>query len=274
MSLRRAMMYSLGVTASPYHPYVAAFLAANPGVTNVAEKVALNQYCLDLIGFGLIDGTTISNSIIKVLYPNRGGTATTCKYNFMNPADTDGAFRATYFGGNTFSINGRQPDGISGYLDSHFIPNTSASINGFSFFLYSRTNDTSGTQISGCSDSFTPIVQVNMCGANIYVGGNVGSGYIIYTATPSTRTIIGRRSANNNMEGLRDSVSLGTNTGTEVGVPSFAFTFSGRNDSGVVGGYASHEHAVEGLALGMTHQNALDFTTATDAFVLALGINV
>ena len=74
-----------------YTARTTAFLAAT-GITDTTIANALNAMDLALIAAGL-------DTKMYALYPIVGGTATTHKYNFMNPADTDAAFRLTFSGG-------------------------------------------------------------------------------------------------------------------------------------------------------------------------------
>jgi hypothetical protein len=76
---------------------------------------------------------------MHAIYPFVGGTSTTHKYNLKNPADTDAAFRLTFFGGLTHSTNGITGNALNGYALTHLNAATTILNNG-AIGVYSRTN--------------------------------------------------------------------------------------------------------------------------------------
>ncbi len=101
----------------------------------VQPQVLLNN----MNGWGLVDKQ-------KALYPfvSDGyieSRATQHKYNLMNPADTDAAFRLTFAGGITHNSTGVTGNGSTGYGDTHYNTNTESPPQGdFGISIYSRTN--------------------------------------------------------------------------------------------------------------------------------------
>jgi hypothetical protein len=63
------------------------------------------------------------------VYPFVGGTATTHKYNLVDPQDTDAAFRLTFVGGITHNSNGITSNGSTGYANTHINASTDLSLN-------------------------------------------------------------------------------------------------------------------------------------------------
>lgn len=127
-----------------------AFIAAT-GISDTTIVNALNTMDLSLIANGF-------DSKLEALYPLVGGTATTHKYNFMNAADTDAAYRIGWSGGITHNSNGITGNGSTGYGDTFFNPSTDGVIyqrNSASFGFYCRNNtaglmcDFGGGDISG-----------------------------------------------------------------------------------------------------------------------------
>jgi hypothetical protein len=76
----------------------AAFIAAS-GVTGSAIITALNNLQTDLDLYGL-------TSKMLALYPLVGGTISTAKWNFMNPVDSDAAYRLEVVGNVNVAANG------------------------------------------------------------------------------------------------------------------------------------------------------------------------
>lgn len=98
-----------------------AFLAAT-GITDTTITNALNTMDLALIANGL-------DTKMQALYPFVGGTATTHKFNFMNPADTDAAFRIVWSGGITHSATGVLFNGLTGFGDTNINASTDLTLN-------------------------------------------------------------------------------------------------------------------------------------------------
>jgi hypothetical protein len=76
----------------------AQFIAAS-GVTGSAIITALNNLETDLNTYGL-------TSKMLALYPLVGGTISTVKWNFMNPVDSDAAYRLEVVGNVNIAANG------------------------------------------------------------------------------------------------------------------------------------------------------------------------
>jgi hypothetical protein len=97
----------------------------------------------------------IANSITPyAFYPMKGASATAQKWNFMNTADTDAAFRLTFHGGITHGARSIQGDG-SGYANTHFIPSAHSSLDSLSIFSFSNTNSSAYVWDMGAFDSGT-----------------------------------------------------------------------------------------------------------------------
>jgi hypothetical protein len=97
-----------------------AFLTAT-GITDATIISALNAMDTSLISAGLLPSGTGAGKIIA-LYPFVGGTASTHKFNFVDPADTDAAFRLVFNGGFTHSSSGCQPNGTNGWANTFLTP--------------------------------------------------------------------------------------------------------------------------------------------------------
>jgi hypothetical protein len=111
-------------------PDAQAFITA-AGITDPTQQSAINTLVLDLK----------SNNIwtkMDAIYPMVGGTATTHKFNLKNPADTNAAFRLSFFGGVTHTSNGVDFNGTNSYADSFLTPSTILTANNNHLSYYSR----------------------------------------------------------------------------------------------------------------------------------------
>jgi hypothetical protein len=119
----------------------------NAGITNENEKLASNYLFIELKSASIY-------SKVKALYPYLGGTASSCKYNAVNPLDTNGAFRQTYAGGVTFDYFGIKGNGVNGYADTFFVPSSNfASLNNKSFGVSIRGNILGGIDMGSLNGS-------------------------------------------------------------------------------------------------------------------------
>ena len=105
-----------GATASSFDPNAQAFLTA-AGITDPTIETAINDLVLDLKAASLW-------TKFYAIYPFVGGTSTTCKYNLVNPADTNAAYRLSFSGGWTFGASGARGNASNTYANTYFIPNT------------------------------------------------------------------------------------------------------------------------------------------------------
>lgn len=107
--------FNAALTRNPgqYDEDALNFLIAT-GITDITESYAINSLVVDLKAASLWDK-------FYAIYPMVGGTATTTKYNLVNPVDSDAAFRITWNGGWTFGASGAQGNATNTYGNTHFV---------------------------------------------------------------------------------------------------------------------------------------------------------
>ena len=150
-----------------------AFLTAT-GISDATIISALNAMDNSLISAGLLPSGTGAGKI-KVLYPFVGGTAATHKFNFVNPADTDSAFRLTFFGGWTHSATGALPNGTNAYANTFINWNTHTNLNDVSFGCYWRDIVLSGSGgYYGCFDGVNLVLVRNQTSCDYYINDTGG----------------------------------------------------------------------------------------------------
>ena len=108
---------------------VVNFLTAT-GIVDTGIITALNDFILDVKSNGLY-------SRIKAMYVFLGGTSFTHKFNFINPLDTNAAFRLVFSYGFTHSSSGIAPNGTTSFAQTFLVPNTElTNSSGHLFFLF------------------------------------------------------------------------------------------------------------------------------------------
>jgi len=113
------------VSHTPYDVDAEAFNTA-AAITGTTQKSAITNLVLDLKGNGSTTNSTDVWSKLYAFYPMcpidaSTFTLTACKWNLVNPLDTDAAFRMTWVNSPAVSYEGVKGDGSSSYGDTHFV---------------------------------------------------------------------------------------------------------------------------------------------------------
>lgn len=239
-------------------PAAAAFLTAT-GITDATISSAINQLCLDLKGYGIF-------AKCYAIYPWVGGTATTCKYNLVNPVDSDGAYRLTFHGGFTYDANGITPDGVLGtYADTHLNGLSVLSKTDSHYSFYSRTD------VDGLLTDYGPESALPRLGNVFYQDIPVSSDRANGANTDSRGFFNGNLSAT-------DSISY--KNGTQVAALGHAAASNyGNATQNFCAEDAGDRPSTRNLAFGSIGQNltptqAANFYTAVQAFQTALSRQV
>ena len=259
---------STGVVFETIDADAAAFFTA-AGITDATQKSAVNTLVTSLK----------SNSLwtkFNALYPFVGGSATSHKFNLINPADSNAAFRLSFMGGWTHSANGALPNGTTGYADTFLNVNTTLSLNDAALHIYNGTNTA-----TNCID----------IGAE--VGANVTEVYARYTNT--FYTFINNSSslcqvANNDSRGFYTSTRTASNlikcikNGTEQTVisntvastskPKATIFIGAANNGSSAILFADRSIRFAGVSSGFTAAEAATLYTIIQAYQTSLSRNV
>lgn len=243
-----------------------AFLSAT-GITDTTIISAINTLVVDLKAYGIW-------TKMKAVYPFVGGTATTHKFNLVNPVDTDAGFRITFFGGWTHSANGALPNGTNGYGNTFLTPLTTLSLNNTSMSIYSRTNKSEASIDIGCQG-----------------GGNATYAHWNYLTTsafrginsaPTTRTAIANttglltasRIVSNNEAYYANGVIATNYSAVSTDLPNYKMLIGGRNNGGSADLLANKQYAFACIGQGLSATEALNLYTAVQKFQTTLGRQV
>lgn len=226
-----------------YTARVTAYAAAT-GITDYTILDPLNIFDLGLTYYGL-------DTIMKALYPmvtdktSQSDMATQMKYNFMNPLDTNPAFRLNWQGGWVYSRTGALPNGTNAYANTFLTP-SSINQNSECLTAYLRldkafnlgTADVGYNYIQTFGTTFRS--PLNISPTYIEVSSTITSknGYFIGNRTSSTNIILYKNSTKLNdvtaTSGTRDSVPIyigALNRNTSIAFPAesneFAFASIG-----------------------------------------------
>ena len=165
-------------------------------------------------------------SKIKLLYMPIFASLARNKFNALNPLDTDGAFRLTFFGGWTQGF-GIMPNGLNGYANTHFVPSANITFNSEHICLVSNTNNTPLATDSVDFGSFSATGKSSMtlkggAGKNL-LGSRMNNDYISTSNTNANGTFIATKNGTNTLriyKGITNVVS-GANNGALSTFPDY-----------------------------------------------------
>jgi hypothetical protein len=253
-----------------YTARTTAFATAT-GITDVTILGALNTFDLGLISNSL-------DTKMKAVYPFVGGSSTSCMYNFMNPLNTNGAFRLGFNGGLTFSSTGVLGGGINGYADTYFTGSNWISINDGSMGVYTRTTQ---INLAQCDIGAFSIPSSNNFLATYYSDSNFYSvlnspnntGNLTYANTESKGFYIANRTSSSVLNGWKNGTKIGTNTVTPVNLLNVNLFLLAYNNNGSNQLHSTKELQFAFIGDGLTDTQATNLSTLVHNMQTTLGRN-
>ena len=202
------------------------------------------------------------------------------KFNAKNPLDTDAAFRMTYTGGYTLGANGFQPNGTTGYANTHYIPSANITLNSETIAIYSTTNNVPtpadsidiGCYLSGTQSSYLSLKNTgtkNQLSARLNATNNVvtnanSQGFYLATKNGSTTQKTFKNGA---------VVATATSAGTLPTIKSYLGTLN-INNTPYANGWCNQNYALALLGSGLSDTEVANLYTVVQAYMTARGINV
>ena len=243
------------------------FLVA-AGITDTTIKQAIWKLTKDLIENNLW-------SKLNAVYPFVGGTATTCKFNLINPIDSDAAFRLTF--NNTvsgdFTANGWQGNGVNSYANTHIAPNTLLSYDNQSYSFYNGVNSTFDPSCEmGVADS-------SSSGINCFLAGYLTINEFVLDNSFAPQTAVGQylisRLNTSTKKLYVNSNSAISKTSTATNFTLSNLFINARNDFDTTVPYPSNARKqFATIGQGLTDTEAANLYTCIQTFQTSLSRNV
>jgi len=247
-------------------PDAEAFFTAT-GITDATQKSAVNQLVLDLKSYNIW-------TKMKAVYPMVGGTSTTHKFNLVNPADTNAAFRLTFSTGWTHSSTGAKPNGSSAFANTNFTPSTNGmQLNSAHISFYSRTDSNTYMVEMGNWDTTTSTLLLLRDSNTLTLRMN-NTTNITFSNTNSTGFYKSNRTASNVLTGWKNGVKSVTSSVASTSLPTNVIYIGAFRDGSLTAYYSSKECAFASIGDGLTDTEAANFNTAVNNFQTTLGRNV
>jgi len=250
-------------------PDAQAFLTAT-GITDSTISAAINTLCLDLKGNNLWNK-------MKAVYPFVGGTATTHKWNLKDPQDTNTAFRLTFHGGITHTINGII-GAVNGYANSYLIPSNVLNLNSTHISYYSRTTQVNsgnvemGTNVVGNQGGTLLIIKYS--DGNAYFRVNSPASYITYTNTDSKGFYMSNRTAVGVINGWKNNIKVANGTFGSGITSNLSILLNAWNNQGSITDFSQKNCAFSSIGDGLDDTEAANFYTIVQNFQTTLSRQV
>ena len=237
-------------------------------LTNNTHKKAIDYLCYNLKKYNLWNK-------MKAVYPFIGGTATTHKFNLINPQDSDSAFRLGFNGGLTHSATGILPNSTNSYGNTNINIQTNLTNNNIHFSYYSRTNINTLNAPRECgyqqdaSGGYDMILAIQQVAGGNYTIGIIGGSYLINTnisiqnAISDTRGLfIVNRESSTSLKLIKNTTLLGANTTlNSTTLPNYQFYLFNiyqQSLGGVATNYSNRECAFSTIGDGLSDTDALN----------------
>jgi hypothetical protein len=260
-------------------PDATAFLSA-AGITDPTQSDAVTALVVALKAASLW-------TKMKAVWPMVGGTASTHKWNLIDPRDLDAAFRLTFYTGghelgSTHSTAlGYIPNPVDnatngGYADTHLVPLTHLAQNDTHLSFYGTRNTAAGDKCDmGAYNWDAAAGRFHIIGR--YIGdafyyGMAEGGATAVTNTDASGLLVATRTASNAQAAYRNGSQLGSSTGSSIGLPTTSVLIGAIN--GYTTGTTDRSCGFASVGSGLTAQNVADLYTAVQAFQTTLGRQV
>jgi len=259
--------FRFGGGAPAVDPDAQAFITA-ASITDPTQQSAIDTLVTDLKGYGIWTKT-------KAIYPFVGGTASSHKFNLKDPQDTDAAFRLTFSGGWTHSVNGVQGNLTNAFADTYLVPSTNlVTDNHVSIYLNTLFTSGSSPYNIGAYNAVTQALAIRTMGtfdnssrtynySQIDIANTIGN-----TAGFWLNNII-----SSNHRQLRNNVlrSSATKTGT---VPTQKVYLGALNLNGTASLFTNQRIALSTIGDNLTATEEGNLYTAVQAFNTTLSRQV
>lgn len=252
-----------------------AFITA-ASITDPTQQSALSTFYETLKADGIY-------TKMKAMYFPVTGSASTSKFNMVNPVDSDAAFRLSFSGGWTFSTGsgaGADPNGATAYADTFLIPSSHLSTTNthLSFFSLENTSVAGYPICIGAYDSASSSLRMLIKnGDGVFVAEAYSSTQRILVNIPNSVGFYGTsRRSDTDLEGYKNGSSVLTNLNNQgsVSLPTSSVYISAQNSGGSANAYDANKWFFASIGDGLTDTEWTNLTNAVNTLRTSFGINV
>lgn len=246
------------------------------GLTATTQTVAINELVLNLKSAGIW-------TKMKAIYPmitdkvTQVDIASQMKFNLVNPADTNAAFRLAWNGGWTYASTGATPNGSSGYANT-FLNTSSIGLNSGNLSFYSRTNSLSSSikssigSLKPTPDSYSDL---HFGSSNLdYFRFNNSVTYQNVAQSSTIGFYNGNRTASNVIKLFKNGTIIINGTAPSNSTSLVNFYISASNNNGTTAYYDNKECAFASIGDGLSDSEAQLFYQIVEKYQAALSRNI
>lgn len=255
-------------TSPVYDPDAQAYFNVNTAITSTADKNAINTFYLGLKSDGIY-------TKIKAMYLPIWSSATSNKWNLVNPLDTNGAYRLTFSTGWTHASTGMTPNGTSAYADS-YISTSVTGLNTGHLSYYSRTNSTiTGIEMGALKNSPNSYTELSArySTSGSAVRYNNGGVPIYYANSDSRGMYVGNRTASNVLKLFINGTNVQSLTTASSATTTNTIYLGAINNSLVAGLFSNRQCSFSSIGTGLTDTEAINLSSRVNTLMTYFGIN-
>lgn len=273
------MILSLGITprdysvkgGASYDADAQAYFTANTAITSSADKNAINDFYLGLKTDGIY-------TKIKAMYLPIWGSAATCKWNLINPLDTDAAFRLNFTTGWTYASNGITP--TLSYANTFFNPSVQLSLTSNHISSYIQTSRAAAISTPIGARTISPTCAINIfprTTGDVFRHFNNINGYIDISNTDTKGFFLGARNGGTTYYNSKNGI---TNNGSSTATTAVNQNFwIGATASGSPGSPSALYNETARTSFysigdGLSITDITNFNTRVNTLMTYFGINV
>jgi hypothetical protein len=244
-----------------------AFITAT-GITGT-NATATNQLVIDLKAANIW-------TKMKAVYPMVGGTATSHKFNLLNPVDSNGAYRLVFSGGLTHSSTGILGNGTNGWANTFLDPSIIFPSGFASMGFYNRVAVTNLFYFMGVALSSANFFRIQAVVGNVMRHVSKGTSATNHTVTDRLGFHANSRTSNTLITSIDNTGAFQTNVTTVSGAyPSLNIPLFAQNSSvGGIGNYINAELSFAYISDALTSAELTSLKSINQTFQTTLGRQV
>lgn len=250
------------------------FRSTSYAVTGAEIRNALNAFVTGL------KTDTLWTTFVKgksLIYPFLTGDTIKDKINLIDPRKSYAAFMARFNGTITHTGKGPDPDGTTGWIDTHLNPNT-ANITSSSFHLCTYIQDNINIsnsydiQVNGSSANDITYIQAN----TQYYGQLMGSAAQTTYSNSDTRGLYieSRTSTTSEVSYKNGALKNSNTTSVTQAKANYNIVIFAKNNQGTIGSYTSRASSFVSIGGGFTQNQAQKYSARVNTLMTALHKNL
>ncbi len=247
--------------------YLSAMISA--GGTGITSTVSAATQTL----FTSLWSNNLNTELIA-MYPFLGGNASACKFNALNPLDTNAAYRLAFNGGWTFNASGATSNGDNAYANTYLSGNTIIpNDNHLSVYMRDNTAINSKTYL-GYADGSTNFLISNGGDNNYhYYYGLDTAGIVTSTSATTSGLNLISTTATTFQNLYRNGSVVVTNSGAATGSTNQELFIGALNNAGTIIQYYGNQYRFVTIGYGLSAAQVSTLSTIINTFQTSLSRN-